>query len=47
MKAPADPFGTPIPDMLDQVTTTTTPDDLLVNSPAALNIVDKESNCLK
>ena len=46
MKVPADPFGTPIPDMLDQVTTTTTADDLLVNSPAALNIVDKESNCM-
>ena len=46
MKVPADPFGTPIPDILAQVTTTTTPDDLLVNSPAAPNIVDRESNCL-
>ena len=40
LKVPEDPFGTPISDLLDQVTATTTLDDLLVNSPVALNIVD-------
>ena len=41
LRIPADPFGTPVPDLLDQVTATTTLIDLLGTSTAALNIVDK------
>ena len=41
MKVPEDPFGTPISELLEQVTASTTLSDLLVNSPVASNIVDK------
>ena len=44
MNIPEDPFGTPIPDLLDQVTASTTLADLIINSPSALNIVDKVSD---
>ena len=45
LKIPEDPFGTPISDLLDQVTASTTLVDLLGNSPAAQNIVDKVAFC--
>lgn len=43
MKIPADPFGTPISDLINQVTATTTLIDLLGTSLAALNLVDRVS----
>ena len=44
MKVPVDPFGTPIPDLFDRVTGTTTLAVLLADFPAASSIVDKVSN---
>lgn len=44
LKVPEDPFGTPVSDLLDQVTATTTLQDLLADFPVALNIVDAVSN---
>ena len=44
LKIPEDPFGTPISEFLEQATASTTLEDLLAASGAALHIVDKVSN---